>query len=119
MKEPGFLRCSVTVEEHGNVYRGAGTAAFDPEAIRPADQERDTTTRGKPLPEPASEFRRGPGAAVDLERNDMIARRDRREHAPGFLGNGPRDVATGSTARHWNLDQFEAQLRFDRPRKTL
>ena len=38
MKEPGFLRCNATVEEDGNVYRGSGAAAFDPEAIRPAAQ---------------------------------------------------------------------------------
>ncbi len=38
MREPGFLRCAVTVEENGNVYRGAATAAFAPEAIQPAAQ---------------------------------------------------------------------------------
>jgi len=38
MKEPGFLRCTATIEENGMTYRGNGTAGFDPEAIRPAAQ---------------------------------------------------------------------------------
>lgn len=34
MKEPGFLRCTATMEENGRTYRGLGTAAFDPEKIQ-------------------------------------------------------------------------------------
>lgn len=33
MKEPGFLRCSVTADIAGRSYKGAGTAAFAPEKI--------------------------------------------------------------------------------------
>jgi cephalosporin-C deacetylase len=36
MKQPGFLRCTVTVEQDGATYRGLGTAAFEPEKIQPA-----------------------------------------------------------------------------------
>ena len=35
MKEPGFLRCIVTMEKGGANYRGVATAAFRPEQIRP------------------------------------------------------------------------------------
>lgn len=38
MKEPGFLRCIVTVEVDGKSYRGLGTAGFDPEAIQPTTE---------------------------------------------------------------------------------
>ena len=33
MKDPGFLRCNVTAQVGGHVYRGAATAAFSPEKI--------------------------------------------------------------------------------------
>ncbi|HEU5078914.1 MAG TPA: acetylxylan esterase [Opitutaceae bacterium] len=39
MKEPGFLRCTVSVEVAGKTYSGAGTAAFSPEKIRPTQTE--------------------------------------------------------------------------------
>jgi cephalosporin-C deacetylase len=39
MKEPGFLRCIVTVERNGRTYRGLATAAFRPEAIKPTQQD--------------------------------------------------------------------------------
>lgn len=39
MKEPGFIRCSVTTEVAGHTYRGAGTAAYSPELIRPTQTE--------------------------------------------------------------------------------
>jgi cephalosporin-C deacetylase len=39
MKEPGFLRCIVTVEVDGKTYRGLGTAGFDPGAIEPTAEE--------------------------------------------------------------------------------
>jgi cephalosporin-C deacetylase-like acetyl esterase len=35
MNQPGFLRCTVTIEENGHTYRGLGTAGFDPEKIQP------------------------------------------------------------------------------------
>lgn len=35
MDQPGFLRCSVTLEKDGNRYRGVGTAAFRPDLIKP------------------------------------------------------------------------------------
>ena len=35
LKEPGFLRCVVTVEKDGLTYRGVGTAGFRPEQIKP------------------------------------------------------------------------------------
>ncbi len=35
MKTPGFLRCEVEAEWNGKKYRGIGTAAFDPGAIKP------------------------------------------------------------------------------------
>src|SRR5690606_27436561 len=35
MKEPGFLTCQVFVEKDGLTYMNSGTAAFDPEKIRP------------------------------------------------------------------------------------
>lgn len=38
MNEPGFLRCIVTVEHKGKVYRGLATAAFRPEAIQPTQE---------------------------------------------------------------------------------
>jgi cephalosporin-C deacetylase-like acetyl esterase len=36
MKNPGFLRCIVTVPLNDKIYRGLATAAFDPLSIRPA-----------------------------------------------------------------------------------
>lgn len=41
LKEPGFLRCSVSVEIGGRTYRGAATAAFDPEKIQPLQANPD------------------------------------------------------------------------------
>jgi len=35
MKEPGFLRCTVTAEVDGYSYRALATAGFDPHLIRP------------------------------------------------------------------------------------
>ncbi len=35
MKEPGFLRCSASVEMNGRKYRGLATAGFAPEQIKP------------------------------------------------------------------------------------
>ena len=35
MKEPGFLRCVVTMEKNGANYRGVATAGFRPEQIKP------------------------------------------------------------------------------------
>ncbi|MEP6594907.1 MAG: acetylxylan esterase, partial [Ginsengibacter sp.] len=35
MKEPGFLRCIATASINNTKYRGLGTAAFDPELIKP------------------------------------------------------------------------------------
>jgi cephalosporin-C deacetylase len=35
LKEPGFLRCVVTMETGGRTYRGVGTAGFRPELIKP------------------------------------------------------------------------------------
>lgn len=39
MKEAGFLRCIVTMEKNGVVYRGLGTAAFRPDLIKPTVSE--------------------------------------------------------------------------------
>jgi hypothetical protein len=39
MKDPGFLRCIVTAEVGGHSYKGAGTAAFSPELIKPTQVE--------------------------------------------------------------------------------
>jgi len=39
MTEPGFLRCIVTAEVAGRMYRGLGTAALSPEAIKPTQVE--------------------------------------------------------------------------------
>jgi cephalosporin-C deacetylase-like acetyl esterase len=39
MNEPGFLRCIATVEHNGRTYRGLATAAFQPEAIQPTQQD--------------------------------------------------------------------------------
>jgi cephalosporin-C deacetylase len=39
MKEPGFLRCVVTVEQGGGSSRGLATAGFSPEKIRPTQTE--------------------------------------------------------------------------------
>jgi cephalosporin-C deacetylase-like acetyl esterase len=36
MKEPGFLRCTVTAEVDGYRYKGLATAGFSPELIKPA-----------------------------------------------------------------------------------
>jgi cephalosporin-C deacetylase len=35
LKEPGFLRCIVTVEKDGRTYRGLATAGFRPDLIKP------------------------------------------------------------------------------------
>jgi cephalosporin-C deacetylase-like acetyl esterase len=35
LKEPGFLRCVVTMEKDGRNYRGVGTAGFRPDLIKP------------------------------------------------------------------------------------
>ena len=35
LKEPGFLRCRVFAEFNGIKYEGLGTAAFNPELIKP------------------------------------------------------------------------------------
>jgi cephalosporin-C deacetylase len=35
MKKPGFLRCEVFATVDGKEYRGLGTAAFEPESIKP------------------------------------------------------------------------------------
>lgn len=35
MKEPGFLRCTATLEKDGKTYKGSGTAGFAPEQIKP------------------------------------------------------------------------------------
>lgn len=39
MNDPGFLRCIATVERNGKTYRGLATAAFQPEAIKPTQQD--------------------------------------------------------------------------------
>lgn len=39
LAEPGFLRCIVTVEVNGKVYRGLATAGFSPEKIRPTQTD--------------------------------------------------------------------------------
>jgi cephalosporin-C deacetylase-like acetyl esterase len=39
MKEPGFLRCVVTMEKDGQSYRGLGTAGFRPDLIKPVVTE--------------------------------------------------------------------------------
>ncbi len=39
MNEPGFLRCIATVELNGKTYRGLATAAFQPERIKPTQQD--------------------------------------------------------------------------------
>ena len=39
LKEPGFLRCIVTLEKSGVTYRGLGTAAFRPDLIKPTVAE--------------------------------------------------------------------------------
>jgi hypothetical protein len=39
LKEPGFLRCIVTMETGGKIYRGLGTAAFRPDQIKPTTDE--------------------------------------------------------------------------------
>ncbi|MFA6962326.1 MAG: acetylxylan esterase [Opitutaceae bacterium] len=41
MKEPGFLRCIVTVEVAGKTYRGLATAGFSPEKIQPTQTNPD------------------------------------------------------------------------------
>lgn len=35
LKEPGFLRCIVTLDKNGKTYRGLGTAGFRPDLIKP------------------------------------------------------------------------------------
>jgi len=35
LKEPGFLRCTVTMETGGQTYRGLGTVGFRPDLIKP------------------------------------------------------------------------------------
>ena len=39
MNQPGFLRCIATVEQNGKTYRGLATAAFNPEAIQPTQED--------------------------------------------------------------------------------
>jgi cephalosporin-C deacetylase len=39
LKQPGFLRCTVTVEVAGRTSKGVGTAAFSPEKITPTQTE--------------------------------------------------------------------------------
>lgn len=39
LKEPGFLRCIVTLEKNGTTYRGLGTAGFRPDLIKPTVSE--------------------------------------------------------------------------------
>lgn len=39
LKEPGFLRCVVTMQKNGVTYRGIGTAAFRPDLIKPTITE--------------------------------------------------------------------------------
>ena len=39
MNEPGFLRCTALIERNGKIYRGMSTAAFQPEAIKPTQQD--------------------------------------------------------------------------------
>ncbi|MBL0159197.1 MAG: acetylxylan esterase [Bryobacterales bacterium] len=39
LNEPGFLRCIATVERNGKTYRGLATAAFQPESIKPTQQD--------------------------------------------------------------------------------
>lgn len=39
LKEPGFLRCTVTLEKDGKIYRGLGTAGFRPDLIKPTVAE--------------------------------------------------------------------------------
>lgn len=39
LKEPGFLRCIVTMEKDGKTYRGLATAAFRPDQIKPTTDE--------------------------------------------------------------------------------
>ena len=39
LDEPGFLRCIASVEQNGRTYRGLATAAFQPEAIRPTQED--------------------------------------------------------------------------------
>lgn len=39
LKEPGFLRCIVTVDVDGKTYRGVATAAFKPDQIKPTTED--------------------------------------------------------------------------------
>lgn len=39
LKEPGFIRCTVTTEFGGKTYRGLATAGFSPEKIQPTQTE--------------------------------------------------------------------------------
>lgn len=39
LKEPGFLRCIVTMEKNGQTYRGLATAGFRPDLIKPVVTE--------------------------------------------------------------------------------
>ena len=39
LKEPGFLRCIVTMEKDGKTYRGLATAGFRPDLIKPTVSE--------------------------------------------------------------------------------
>lgn len=39
LTEPGFLRCIATIERSGKVYRALSTAAFEPEALKPTQQD--------------------------------------------------------------------------------
>lgn len=38
LKNPGFIRCEVSVDYQGITYRGWGTAGYDPEKIEPATE---------------------------------------------------------------------------------
>ncbi len=39
LKEPGFIRCQVTVEIAGKTYRGVATAGFSPDKIQPTQTD--------------------------------------------------------------------------------
>lgn len=39
LAEPGFLRCIVTVEVNGKIYRGLATAGFSPEKLQPTQTD--------------------------------------------------------------------------------
>jgi cephalosporin-C deacetylase len=39
MTTPGFIRCIATIDHNGRTYRGLATAAYQPEAIQPTQQD--------------------------------------------------------------------------------